>query len=68
MAASATELSERSLPALAVAIVAFTGALASAAPTQMKFFQSIHDNVGPTFDVRRALPYLVAAVAAGDSW
>jgi hypothetical protein len=58
------QILRRSLPAPAVAIIALTGSLASAAPTQDEVFQSIHDNVGPTFDVRRALPYLVAAVAA----
>jgi hypothetical protein len=42
--------------------VLLTCSLASATPTQDEVFQSIHDNVGPTFDARKALPYLVGAV------
>jgi len=54
----------RSLAAVAAAIVLLSCSLASATPTQDEVFRSIHDNVGPTFDARRALPYLVAAVAS----
>lgn len=54
----------KSLPALAAAVVLLGASLARATPTQDEVFQSIHDNVGPTFDLARALPYLVTAVAA----
>jgi hypothetical protein len=54
----------RFVPAIAAAIIVLSCAVASATPTQDEVFRSIHDNVGPTFDARKALPYLVAAVAA----
>jgi hypothetical protein len=54
----------KSIAAIAAAIVVLSCSLASAMPTQDEVFRSIHDNVGPTFDARKALPYLVAAVAS----